>query len=196
MRLIDGIPLVAVLRGALVESVHDVAGYAAGADGVTLLSFGSVDSPIYLRSAAKPFIAAAALAAGVRERFGLEQREIAVMAASHSGEPFHLTAVRSILHKIGLDEGALRCGPEPPHREPISNNCSGKHAGILALCQATGADPATYLEAENPAQQRILRFCAIVSGERVQDLPIAVDGCGIPAYATTLRKVAHRLHAD
>jgi L-asparaginase II len=112
------------------------------------------------------------------------------MAASHSGESFHLETVRSILRKIGLDESALQCGPEPPFTEPITNNCSGKHAGILALCIATGADPATYLNPENPAQQRILSFCARASDEPLETLKIAVDGCGIPVYATTLQHAA------
>ena len=178
------------MRGRVVESVHDVAGYAVDAHGMPVFSFGTVDVPIYLRSAAKPFIAGAAVAAGVVERFGLDSREIAVMAASHSAESFHLETVRSILRKIGLDESALRCGPEPPFTEPITNNCSGKHAGILAFCVATGADPASYLDSDNPVQQRILKFCARVSDEPFETLKIAVDGCGIPVYATTLEKAA------
>lgn len=190
MQLLEGEPYVAVIRGGVVESVHNVAGYAVDARGNAVFSFGAVDVPIYLRSAAKPFIAAAAVAAGVVERFGLEPREIAVMAASHSAESFHLESVRSILRKIGLDESALRCGPEPPFLEPITNNCSGKHAGILALCIAIGADPATYLDPSNAAQQRILGFCARASDERLETLTIAVDGCGIPVYATTLQKAA------
>lgn len=190
LRLISGRPVVAVVRGGRIEAVHHIAGHAMDGNGAALLSFGTTNLPVYLRSAAKPFIAGAVLAAGVRERFGLEPREIAVMAASHEGERFHLDAVRSILRKIGLDESALQCGPEPPHKEPIYNNCSGKHAGILALCQAIGADTTTYLNVQNPAQQRILRFCARMSDERPEELAVAVDGCGIPVYATTLEKAA------
>jgi L-asparaginase II len=190
MQLLEGEPYVAVVRGGVVESVHNVAGFAVDARGTPVFSFGTVDVPIYLRSAAKPFIAAAAVAAGVVERFDLDSREIAVMAASHSGESFHLETVRSILRKIGLGESALRCGPEPPFSEPITNNCSGKHAGILALCVATGADTATYLDSANPAQRHILSFCARASDEPLEQLTIAVDGCGIPVYATTLRHAA------
>ena len=111
----------------------------------------------------------------MRERFGLEPREIAVMAASHFGEPFHVEAVESILKKIGLDESALQCGIHPPIRRsrrpansfapaassrPLFNNCSGKHAGILALCTAIGCDTATYLEREQSgaaSHPRVLR---------------------------------------
>jgi L-asparaginase II len=174
------------------------------AGGTVHFSSGDVDAPVFLRSSAKPFIAAAAVKAGVAERFALESREIAVMAASHFGEPFHVEAVASILRKIGMGESALQCGTHAPYDEasaealrragiapsPIYNNCSGKHAGILALCLAIGADPATYLEASNPAQQCILSFCARVSGDDAQRWPLGVDGCGIPVYATPLRKAA------
>jgi L-asparaginase II len=190
MRLIAGRPLVAVVRGGRVEAVHNVAGYAVDGGGRALLAFGTVDLPVYLRSAAKPFITAAILAAGVGERFNLETLEIAVMTASHNAEPFHLDAVRSILRKIGLTEAALRCGPEPPYTQAICNNCSGKHAGILALCVAIGADPASYLDPENPAQRHILQFCAAMLDERREDLAFAVDGCGIPVVAATLEKAA------
>jgi L-asparaginase II len=190
MRLIAGRPLVAVVRGGRVEAVHNVAGYAVDGRGRALLSFGTTGLPVYLRSAAKPFIAAAILAAGVGERFNLETLEIAVMTASHNAEAFHLDAVRSILRKIGLTEAALQCGPEPPYTQAICNNCSGKHAGILALCVAIGADPATYLDPKNPAQQQILHFCAEMLDERREDLEFAVDGCGIPVVAATLEKAA------
>ncbi len=169
-----------------------------------LFSSGDVESPVYLRSAAKPFIAAAGVRAGVVERFGLDSREVAVMAASHFGEAFHVAAVASLLDKIGLDESALQCGAHAPYDEasakalaragiaptPIYNNCSGKHAGILALCLTIGADPATYLEASNPAQRTILEFCARVSDDDAAQWPLGVDGCGIPVYATALRRAA------
>lgn len=197
-------PYVEVTRGDLVESVHAIAACASDARGNVLCAIGDIDSPIFLRSTAKPFIAAAALAAGAAEQFGLEQREIAVMAASHAGQPFHVEAVRSILRKIGMDESALQCGAHAPYNaqaahdleaagvqpSALHNNCSGKHSGILALCKIIGADPATYLEPSNPAQQRILEMCARMSDQRVEDFPLGVDGCGIPVYATPLRNAA------
>jgi L-asparaginase II len=195
---------VEVTRGDLVESVHEVAGAACLPHGEVIFSTGDVESPVFLRSAAKPFIAAAAIAAGVREAFGLDMHEIAVMASSHTGEPFHVEAVESILRKIGLDESALRCGAHVPYDErsaqrllaerrapsALHNNCSGKHAGILALCNVLGCDPETYLEPSNPAQQAILAFCARLSDDDPSSWPLGVDGCGIPVYATSLRKAA------
>jgi L-asparaginase II len=199
-----GEPLVEVTRGGIVESIHDVAACAIDADGTLAFSAGSIDVPVYLRSTAKPFIAAAAIEAGARERFNLEPQEIAVMAASHSGQSFHIEAVRSILRKIGMTEKALRCGAHAPYNaqaakdleaqgieaSAVHNNCSGKHAGILALCKILGSDPATYLSAGNRAQQEILALCARLSDERAAEMPIGVDGCGIPVYAVPLRSAA------
>lgn len=195
---------VEVTRGGYVESVHRVAACAVDANGEIIEEAGDIVSPVFLRSAAKPFIAATAVAAGVVERFGLDAREIAVMAASHSGEPFHVEAVLSLLQKIGMDAGALQCGVHAPYDERaaealreagttptvLHNNCSGKHAGILALCLAIGADTSTYLRPDNPAQRRILEFCARMSDDDASRWPVAVDGCGIPVYATGLRNAA------
>ncbi len=200
----NGALAVEVTRGGLVESVHSVAACAMDTGGEVVFSAGDIESPVYLRSTAKPFIAAAVIAAGARERFGLEPQEIAVMAASHTGEPFHVAAVRSILAKVGMDESALQCGTHVPYNAAaaraleesatpptaVYNNCSGKHAGILALCSLLGSDPGTYLALRNPAQQRILQLCARVSDERVEAMPVGIDGCGIPVYATPLRNAA------
>jgi L-asparaginase II len=167
-------------------------------------AYGEIDVPVYLRSAAKPFIAAEILASGAADRFGFEEHELAVIAASHNGESFHLEAVRSILAKIGLNVAALQCGAHVPNYEPaaaalaatgekptaLHNNCSGKHAGILALCLHLGAPAETYLEAANPAQQRILAFCARLADEDAARWPLGVDGCGIPVFATPLRNAA------
>lgn len=196
--------IVEVTRGELVESVHRVASCARDARGRVVHESGDISSPVYLRSAAKPFIAATVIAAGAREAFDLNECEIAIIAASHSGQLFHLNAVRSLLKKIGMPEDALQCGAHFPYNEraaqamqrrgeaprAIHNNCSGKHAGILALCKLLGADPQTYLEMHNPAQREILAFCARLSDDDASRWPVAADGCGIPVYATPLRNAA------
>src|SRR3984957_5148569 len=199
-----GVDFVAVPRGELIESVHAVAACAVDGAGNELLALGDVDVPVYLRSAAKPFIAGAIVPARTAERFGFDDREIAVIAASHNGEPFHVETVRGILRKIGRSEDDLQCGAHAPSYEPaaralvaegvafsaIHNNCSGKHAGILGLCAVLGADHRTYLEAGNPAQEAILAFCARMTGDDPKTWPLAVDGCGIPVFATPLRRAA------
>ncbi len=200
----SGVPLIDVTRGPMIESVHAVAACAVSADGRTLLERGDVDIPVYLRSAAKPFIAAAVVSTGAAERFGFEPRELAVMAASHNGEPFHVDAVRGILRKTGLPESALLCGTHPPSCEPaaealraagvpfsaIHNNCSGKHAGLLAACVHLGADPAGYLAPGHPVQRLVNAFCGRLFADDADSWPIGVDGCGIPIFATSLRRTA------
>jgi L-asparaginase II len=165
---------------------------------------GDIDVPVFLRSTAKPFIAAAAVREGIVERFGFETHEIALMAASHNGEPFHISAVRSMLKKIGLSEDALACGPHAPYdtasaeallREgvefsPVHNNCSGKHTGILALSVLLGSGTSAYRDPSSPAQRRILALCARACGIEVDEFPIGVDGCGIPVFAVSLRRAA------
>ena len=183
--------IVEVTRGGLVESVHHIVAAAATARGDVVFSSGDIEKPVFLRSSAKPFIAAAAIAAGARERFGLDAREIAVMSASHTGRAFHVEAVSSILQKIGLDERALQCGAQEGRGpSPLHNNCSGKHAGVLALCLTIGSDPHSYMELTNAAQAAILSFCARMSDDDPATWPIGIDGCGIPVYATTVRKAA------
>ncbi len=168
------------------------------------MEIGDVTSPVFLRSSAKPFIAATAIKAGARDAFDLTPAEIAVMSASHTGQPFHIEAVASILFKIDAQPEDLQCGAHLPYDESsartllrngeepsaLHNNCSGKHAGILALCRLIGAEFDGYLEASHPAQQKILAFCARMSDDDPQRWPLGVDGCGIPVYATSLRKAA------
>jgi L-asparaginase II len=179
-----------VWRGPLVESVHAVAACVCTVDGEVRYQRGSTDVPVFLRSAAKPFIAAAAVRAGVVERFGLEAREIAVMAASHSGEPGHLAAVASILGKIGASESDLQCGIQYPGTTQLNHNCSGKHAGILALSRILDAPFATYLDVAHPAERAILALCERAFGEPFGPDRIGIDGCGIPAIALSLRRAA------
>jgi L-asparaginase II len=199
-----GVPAVAVRRGTRVESVHHVAACVAAADGTVVLKVGTIEVPVFLRSSAKPFIAAAAVRAGVAERFGFGERELAVMSASHNGEPGHVELVASMLERIGASAEDLRCGTQVPSYEPaaaalaergeqpsaLHHNCSGKHAGILALARVLDAPLEGYLEPEHPAQRAILALCERVSDDTFAGDRLAVDGCGIPVYATTLHKAA------
>ncbi len=197
-------PAVAVRRGERVESVHAVAACACDARGRVVLALGATDVPVYLRSAAKPFIAAAVVRAGALERFGFGERELAVMCASHNGESGHVELVASMLERIGASIDDLGCGVQTPSYEaaaaalaargerptPLHNNCSGKHAGILALAKLLGAPFAGYLEADHPAQRAVLALCERIGGERFGRGRLAIDGCGIPVYATSLRNAA------
>jgi len=197
-------PAIATTRGGIVESEHFVCFAVCRADGTIRESSGDVERPLFMRSAAKPLISAVVAASGAYERFGLDDVELAVATGSHSGEPKHVAAVHSILRKIGLDESALQCGPHPPIHGPsaaalvargekpraIHNNCSGKHAGILALAMQLGAGAANYLAPGHPAEALILDGCAELLDVPRSRLIIGTDGCGIPAIAVPIRNAA------
>ncbi len=196
--------LVEVARGSIVESQHHGVLVVAATDGRIIASVGDPDRVTYLRSAAKPFQALAVVESGAADHFGLTERELAVICGSHAAEPQHLEAVRSILSKIGLREDALRCGAHMPiHEEtarsllctgqspqPIHNNCSGKHSGMLALCRYWGAEVVTYLEPDHPVQVANRRVVAEMAGLRPEELIIGVDGCSVPTFALPLRAAA------
>lgn len=197
-------PAVAVTRDGIVESEHFVRHVLAKPDGAIVSSLGDIDCPTFMRSSAKPLIVAVVVRSGAAERFGLTDQELAVAAGSHSGEPYHVEAVRRILAKIGLAEDALACGVHPPLHEPsaralsaqgiepgrIHNNCSGKHAAILALAVHRGASPHGYLEPEHAAQAEILDGCAQLLGVPRASMAIGVDGCGIPVIGVPMRAAA------
>lgn len=196
--------LVEVTRGGIVESRHHGALAVVTADGRIVASVGDPDWVTFLRSAAKPFQALTVVESGAADHFGLSERELAVICGSHAAEPQHLEAVRSILSKIGLQEDALRCGAHMPISEetvrallctgqspqPIHNNCSGKHSGMLALCRYWGADVATYLKVDHPVQVANRRVVAEMAGLRPEELIIGVDGCSVPTFALPLRAAA------
>ena len=187
-----------VLRGEQVESRHEVD--CAIADTHTGAIAGGVER-VFLRSAAKPFQAAAIVASGALD--GLEGGDelLAIIAASHSGEAKHTTLVERLLSQIGLDASALRCGVHPPlHAETaarlgaaisaLHNNCSGKHAGMLALARKLGVPGATYLDADGPVQRLMRETVAVVCGAKAEEIVVAIDGCGAMTFAVPLDQAA------
>lgn len=155
-----GVPLVAEDRGDVREATHSGHLVVADAQGRLLATLGDPNRLTYFRSSAKPLQAIAALHAGIEQRFGLSAEHVAVMAASHAAEPRHVQVVRDLLDRAGVPEGALRCGAHWPLSEPaaeaarqamkapipIFNNCSGKHAGMLAASRALGVPLDSYLD--------------------------------------------------
>lgn len=188
-RLAGGLE-VEVTRGERIESVHAVAACACDAQGRVRFAAGTIDVPVFTRSAEKPFIAAAAVRNGVVERFGLGARDLAIMSASHSAEPGHREAVETLLAKVGATVDDLQCGTPPGAESALFNNCSGKHAGILALARVLEAPFASYLAVEHPAQQAILAFCERIFAEPLRGDRLGTDGCGIPNVAVTLQRIA------
>ena len=177
---------VAVTRGTVTESRH-IAHAVAVRDGAVVAEAGDGGLVYYLRSAAKPIQALPV----VRARPDLDDREIAVASASHVADPQQLGAVRSLLAKAPAQDDELECGAEGDPPERIRHNCSGKHAGFLALCRAQAWDSRGYRLADHPCQQMMLAQVAAAAEVDEDEIPTAVDGCGVVTFALPLERMAH-----
>jgi L-asparaginase II len=175
--------VVEVTRGSLVEARH-VAHAVAVSGGAIVGSAGDPQLVTYFRSSAKPLQALPV----VRARPDLEEAEIAIACASHLARPDQLEPVRSLLAKAEATEADLECGPEPTRLE---HNCSGKHAGLIALCRARGWPVEGYRLPEHPCQQALLAEVAAAAEVDPAGMPTAADGCGIVTSALPLERMAH-----
>lgn len=196
--------VIEVVRGGVVESSHAVSIAVADAGGQTLTSVGDPTALTYYRSAAKPMQALPLVEEGVVERLGLTPEEVALCCASHEGEEAHVEGARSVLAKAGVSEEFLACGAHPPYSpsaaerlfragrapERIHNNCSGKHAGMLALAKVMGWPVEGYHLAEHPLQRRMLAEIERWTGLAESDIPLGVDGCGVTCFAVPLDVMA------
>jgi L-asparaginase II len=187
--------LAEVVRSGYVESTHCGAVVALRPDGSLALALGEVDRPWFPRSSNKPLQAAGLIGAGWEPETG---QQVALAAASHSGEPGHLAVVRSMLDDLSL----LACPPDLPLGEeaahallreggeasPLTMNCSGKHAAMVRTCLANGWDTEGYLAVTHPVQRAAMAGVEALAGEHVRQ--VAVDGCGAPQHALTLTGLA------
>jgi L-asparaginase II len=199
--------LVEVTRGRLIESRHRGSAVVANAEGTILAAWGDADLPVYPRSSIKPLQALALIETGAAKRFAVSSEEIALACASHDGDTEHISRVAAWLGRMGLSEADLECGAHAPTapaaadalvREgrapsPIHNNCSGKHAGMLASALHLGEPTKAYLAPDHPVQRRLKRLLAEMSGTNLADAPTGVDGCGIPVYAMPLKGLARAM---
>ena len=197
--------LARVYRGAHVESFHT--GSIAVVDSLgRLLAFaGDPALRTCLRSAAKPFQAIPLLEYGGIDEFDLSGEEIALTCASHGGEPVHVSTAAALLRKGEFDEEDLLCGAHEPKDEkaaaelrasgeppsPLHNNCSGKHAGMLLATKVMDVPSARYIDAEHPLQVLMRSTLADFAGVAAEEIPIAVDGCGVPAFFLSLHRAAY-----
>jgi L-asparaginase II len=195
--------LCSFLRGGRLESVHRVS-LAAIQNGKAVYVRGDVDTPVFLRSCAKPFQALSVVESGAADAYGFTPEEIAVIAGSHPGEAEHLRAVSSILKKAKLTPAALQCGIHAPSgakaarelirsgKEPsvLHNNCSGKHSGMVAAVKFMRAPLESYLKPSHPLQKANLRNLERFTGIKASKIPLGVDGCSAPTFAVPLRAIA------
>jgi L-asparaginase len=180
---------VLVLRDDVVEARHRVHAVAV-VGGEVVEAAGDPELVSYLRSSAKP-IQALPL---VRARPELDDEEIAIACASHLARPEQIAAVRRLLANAPADEAELECGPDPT---PIEHNCSGNHAGMLALCRERGWVSAGYRLEGHPCQEAMRAEVAAAAEVELGSMASAVDGCGVVTFALPLWRAAHafaRLH--
>lgn len=196
--------LAQVVRGETIESIHR--GHFIVLDGErnVIASAGDPDTVTYFRSACKALQALPFVISGGADRFEFTNDEIALACASHSGEPMHVTVAARMLEKAGFTENDLRCGTHLPFNEAetermlragekpnqLHNNCSGKHAAMLAFAKHIGADAKSYESIENPIQQEILKTVAQFAELPVEQIQIGVDGCAAPNFAMPLTAMA------
>ncbi|HTG48804.1 MAG TPA: asparaginase [Actinomycetota bacterium] len=190
-------PLARVVRSGLEESVHLGHVAVCDASGRLVARVGDPDRTFFVRSCTKPVQASVSLTAiGPDERVPV--RSVAIMCASHNGEPVHVRAVREVLRRGGLTEEDLRTPPARPSdpasasrvraSRPVFHNCSGKHAGMLLASVRRGWPTLTYRARSHPLQRRVLAAVRELSG--IDDVAVGIDGCGVPVHAMPLRSIA------
>jgi L-asparaginase II len=195
----EGVVLAEVTRGGIVESLHLGHLIALNSDGTTYLSKGSPELAFYPRSAVKSLQASAMLKAGLT----VSDEELAIVCASHSGNQIHIDLVTKMLEKRDIPLSAMKNATDKPlgEKEKISwgdkagtqltQNCSGKHAGMLITCQQNGWDMKTYLEMNHPLQIAIKNEIELLASEKVS--ASTFDGCGAPLYAISLTGLARAI---
>ena len=195
---------VVLTRGGRPECIHRTDVAILQNDGTLKASWGNPEYQTYWRSGAKPFQVLPLLLAGGQSAYNLNLKDIAVMSASHSGEPIHVEQVRSILKRIGCTEEDLECGTMAPLNRRVAkamvangeaygsihNTCSGKHASMLALARILGVETKGYSAPEHPVQQLMLRTIAEATETPLEDVHIGVDGCGVPVFWLSLSGMA------
>jgi L-asparaginase II len=200
----DELPiLVEVRRGAIVESRHRGALIVVDPDGNVITHLGPDDLITSTRSTIKPIQAIPFIVSGAADHFSVDERELAVVCASHEGEPIHTETIAGMLARAGLDESALRCGAQAPYNaetakaleaagqsfNQLHNNCSGKHAGMLMTAALRELSLDDYTSAEHPIQREIIStFVGLADLD--ENLPIAIDGCSAPTFGVPLRSLA------
>jgi L-asparaginase II len=191
-------------RGGVLESRHRVHAAVVDAAGRLVAEVGDPGLVTFWRSGAKPFQALPLLVDGVAVRFGITPPELAITCSSHSSEPAQVQLVRDLLAKTSCSERDLMCGPHPPLSPQVAqdyatrglrltavySNCSGKHAGMLALARHHGWPAEFYTRLEHPVQQRCLAEVSRWSGVPVERVGTAVDGCGVVCFALPLKNMA------
>jgi L-asparaginase len=181
---------VRLLREGIVESVHHVQASVCDDRGRVLSVAGSAETATFARSALKPFQALAVTTTGTLESYGLSDRDLAIMCSSHQGNIEQVRQVFNILWRADLDPAELHCPIPADKKSPLEHNCSGKHAGMLAVCKQRNWSLHDYLQRNHPVQQLILEKIAELLKMPAAEMMSAHDDCGAPTYFMQLGQMA------
>ena len=180
-----------LLREGIGESIHYVEATVCDNRNRTLLVAGDPQSATFIRSALKPFQALAVTTTGTIERYGLTDKDLAIICSSHRGTIAHSRQVFNILWSIDVEANTLKC-PIPEGRESaLQHNCSGKHAGMLAVCRQLNWTLNDYLDRSHPVQKLILNKIAEILGMPGDEMITARDDCGAPTYFMQIQQMAY-----
>ena len=178
------------LREGIVESTHRVQAVACDGRGRVLSVAGNPETATFIRSALKPFQALAVTTTGTLERYNLNDRDLAIICSSHQGTIEQVRQVFNILWRSDVDPCALQCPTPPGKQSPLQYNCSGKHAGMLAVCQQRQWPLNNYLQYNHPVQKLVLSQVAELMRMPGEELIRAHDDCVVPTYFVQLRQIA------
>ncbi|NDJ16184.1 asparaginase [Myxacorys almedinensis] len=181
---------VRLLREGITESVHSAQAMICDDRGRILLCAGNAEAATFARSVLKPFQALAVTTTGTLERFSLTDRDLAIVCSSHKGTIEQVRQVFNILWRADIEPTALQCPTPEGKKSPLQYNCSGKHAGMLAVCQQRGFPLTSYLQYNHPIQQLILGKIAELLQIPAEEFIPARDDCGAPTYYMPLRQLA------
>jgi L-asparaginase len=181
---------VRLLREGITESTHTVQAVVCDERGRVLSVAGNSETAAFVRSALKPFQALAVTTTGTLERYNLSDRDLAIITSSHKGRIEQVRQVFNILWRADLDPQALQCPTPEGKNSPLEYNCSGKHAGMLAVCQQRHWPINNYLERKHPVQQLILGKVAELLRMPAEEFLTAHDDCGAPTYLMQLSQMA------
>lgn len=181
---------VRLLREGIVESTHRAQAVLCDDRGRILSIAGNSETSTFIRSALKPFQALAVSTTGILERYGLNDRDLAIICSSHQGTLAQIRQVFKILWRCDVDPSALQCPIPAGKQSSLEYNCSGKHAGMIAVCQQRQWPLNTYLQYNHPVQKLILSQVAELMRMPPQELIIARDDCGAPTFFMQLGQMA------
>lgn len=181
---------VRLLREGIVESTHRVQAAVCDGRGKVLSLAGSAETSSFIRSALKPFQALAVTSTGTLERYNLNDRDLAIICSSHQGAVEQVRQVFNILWRSDIDPSALQCPIPEGKQSPLQYNCSGKHAGMLAVCQQRQWPLSSYLQHNHPVQKLILSQVAELMRMPEAEFILAQDDCGAPTYFLQLGQMA------